>query len=772
MAPNTAEPIEATSASTSTFGSASASASAAMNANTSMSVSNSLQLQQREVASGIANLGNTCYMNAVLQALAHAPELCLAMDCEPHHLNCPIAQENATKRRNCPLPSAEATESHSSKKQIKQVVAPQRKSRRSGKKSPTNGNGTNSSNGTTAANTDHSNNHASDNSAPVDKDALEFCALCEVEEHLARAHAEITESGDAVAPSTFVNGFISKVAPWFKLGVQEDSHEFLRLLIDAMQKSCTKARKDKQQDTQDKNRDMNQDTQPNDEKDDTEYPFKLFRGTVESNVTCDSCKAVSSKIDPIEDIGLEVIAANNSLFATHHKKTDNSNTSNHSTATTTTTARGRSKSPTASALSQLQVLTDVAGAFHRFIRDEPLDSGYKCDKCGKVGKATKQSRLASIPPILTLHLKRFRYGNMNTAAAAAAAAATSSDKYRNPTSNAGGAYNNGNTTIHHHPPALPPRRTGRSEVSQLMGISNNDFYGGSSGSAKIEGHVKYDQVFDILPFCQESLQLKHKNMYCRLFAVVVHAGKNSHSGHYIAYVRNVGKNEWWKMDDARVTRASAMEVMNAEAYMLFYRVVDHPIAVQLRNDHKARTDEAVATAAKAAAATKKKVEEEQKILQVHTENGETATTVDMNNGKGNTQSSTSPLSTVKNKNAIKVLPDLAKKKRKRPDLVTGEEWARAKTRLPTSFMSILKRAEEFVSENVEFKPDYFSLINEEASKGAKVGSRPTVGVSPGEISTMYCRMSCRSVCNVSQMNCLILVDSCFLHCPFFTFHMF
>lgn len=576
--------------------------------------------KNRDVARPVANLGNTCYMNAVLQALAHAPELCMAMDVAPHHIHCPIYAENAKNLRYSPCSSPDSTSDTPPKAAS---AAGTRKSRRGGgKRSP--------------------------GAQSADDEAFKFCALCEVEQHLIRVHTNTSNRDKPVAPSMFVNGFMNHVAPHFKLGQQEDSHEFLRLLIDAMQRSCKQARSSAENP---------QDTPPEtlpDEKvnSDVEYPFQLFRGTVESNVTCGSCNHCSSTRDPIEDIGLDV-----------------------STSGPGTSSPG--------------YLVDVSSALQRFARAEALDSGYKCENCGIVGRATKQSRLASIPPILTLHLKRFRYGESQSAIVASAG---------------------GSTT----------RRSNRSsEVSQLLGSNSGDFFAGKSGSAKIEGHSKFEQILDLKPYLTDEMQAKHSKMFCRLFAVIVHAGKNSHSGHYIAYVRNIAKNEWWKMDDSRITVASMQEVMNAEAYMLLYRVVDHPFAVQLRQQQRRLMDHwkrhsavEVESTGKAAssidALSKEDVSENtpRPEYQRTEETGSIATSSIMSSARS-----------------------ASTRKRKAPPFTCGDDWARSKTSLPEHIVSKFRDIEEMISEYVQFKPEFFKLLTEQASKrNARVGHGPSSGI--------------------------------------------
>ncbi|XP_046948316.1 ubiquitin carboxyl-terminal hydrolase 17-like protein 13 [Lynx rufus] len=54
-----------------------------------------------------------------------------------------------------------------------------------------------------------------------------------------------------------------------------------------------------------------------------------------------------------------------------------------------------------------------------------------------------------------------------------------------------------------------------------------------------------------------------------LYAVLVHAGWNCHSGHYFCYIK-AGNGQWYKMDDAKVTASDATSALSQHAYVLFY----------------------------------------------------------------------------------------------------------------------------------------------------------------------------------------------------------
>eukprot|EP00578_Thalassiosira_sp_NH16_P031936 CAMPEP_0181077706 /NCGR_PEP_ID=MMETSP1071-20121207/1096_1 /TAXON_ID=35127 /ORGANISM="Thalassiosira sp., Strain NH16" /LENGTH=902 /DNA_ID=CAMNT_0023158973 /DNA_START=146 /DNA_END=2854 /DNA_ORIENTATION=- len=702
----------------------------------------------REVATGVSNLGNTCYMNAALQALAHAPELCHALDAEGHLRRCPVAKRNGRRRRARQRAKEEAAR-RGDDVTAGNVGNTKKTHRRTGSSSSDGSAGSreSSAGGNKRRRKDNNAGDAADDRDPD----YEYCTLCEVERLLGRVHSRpeevvddpddpddeaaksrsIAQPRDAAAgggpfvPEAFVSGFMSKVAPWFRRGVQEDSHEFLRLLIDAMQNSCKGARGGKKDGSaRDKCDNGGEDDGGGD---DQEYPFRLFRGTVESNVKCSACRSTSCKIDPIEDIGLDILPVKR-----FPPVPPNNGSTNPYASSTRGGGSSRSASPTGPAHhhgGNPAALADVTQALERFISSEHLDSGYKCERCGKLGKATKTSRLASIPPILTLHLKRFRYGSAgggiagHGGAGKRGAARTVGSYNEN-----GGGHGSGGQYGNHATSRSSSRGGGPHPPS------------GPSGSAKIEGHVAFSPVLDVKPYLTPELQrtVFRKMAICRLFAVVVHSGKNSHSGHYVAYVHNVTKrNEWWKMDDARVVRSSWEEVRNAEAYMLFYRVTSHPVATRLKGIADAKEAEArrVADEVRRREEEKKRraKEEAEKAVALQRElaeksSGDRATRSDDPAKEDGTPSPP----------AVAVPPALGK--RSRPPFASGAEWARAATSLSQEYLPLFSRIQEFAAENVSFSPEFLAFLAREyermrseqlGSVGGRVKNNKRIGTLLG-----------------------------------------
>jgi hypothetical protein len=688
-------------------------------------------------------------MNAALQALAHAPELCHALDAECHLRRCPIAIRNERRRRrrareqtaiapssaegSAPVEDGNVPDGATGACGAEEAAAA-KSHRRSHSASSDGSAGSGGSSKSSSSRRKKKGGGVATQScvdwAENGDHALlladyEYCTLCEVERLLGRVHSRPEEppiavgddvddyDGDLAArittgpstegsvdgataresgpfvPEAFVSGFMTKVAPWFRRGVQEDSHEFLRLLIDAMQTSCKGARA-----ADGSSSSSSSSRREGFAHEDDEYPFRLFRGTVESNVTCSACRSTSCKIDPIEDIGLDILPFR-SDFNPHARGAGAVGGASMSSS--------RSTSPASN-----MPLADVTQALERFISSEHLDSGYKCEKCGKLGKATKTSKLASIPPILTLHLKRFRYGSAKKGGGG------------------GGAYyhseNVGGSSSGTRSSGRSGRGSGRGSGSVQQGGDYDGSNVGPSGSAKIEGHVGFGPVLDMKPYLTPQLQQTvFQKAICRLFAVVVHSGKNSHSGHYVAYVHNVTKKEWWMMDDAKVVRSSWDEVRNAEAYMLFYRVTSHPVAMQLRSiaDRKEEMARRVMEEIrKRKEAVARAAVEAKKADVINSAKAASAALQDLGDRNLDdnpnfplSATADAPLSDVDDPTAGVPLG-----KRRRPAVASGEEWARVATALSPEYLPLFTRIQEFITENVTFSPEFFNYITEEYNR--------------------------------------------------------
>lgn len=83
---------------------------------------------------------------------------------------------------------------------------------------------------------------------------------------------------------------------------------------------------------------------------------------------------------------------------------------------------------------------------------------------------------------------------------------------------------------------------------------------------KIDKHVKFPTTLDMTPHLRMPGRCKH--LYT-LYAVLVHAGHSTHSGHYYSFVR-APSGMWHIMDDGRVRQVAENHVLAQNAYILFY----------------------------------------------------------------------------------------------------------------------------------------------------------------------------------------------------------
>ncbi|XP_058754244.1 ubiquitin carboxyl-terminal hydrolase 23 isoform X1 [Vicia villosa] len=83
---------------------------------------------------------------------------------------------------------------------------------------------------------------------------------------------------------------------------------------------------------------------------------------------------------------------------------------------------------------------------------------------------------------------------------------------------------------------------------------------------KIKKNVRFGTALDLEPYVSGS---HDGGVRYSLYGVLVHSGYSTHSGHYYCYVRT-SNNMWYTLDDNSVKHASEREVLNQQAYMLFY----------------------------------------------------------------------------------------------------------------------------------------------------------------------------------------------------------
>ncbi|RUS72708.1 hypothetical protein EGW08_019529 [Elysia chlorotica] len=301
---------------------------------------------------------------------------------------------------------------------------------------------------------------------------------------------------------------------------QQDAHEFLIAALDVLHRHC---------------KEMNGISDSNPHHCNCIID-RIFTGGLQSDVTCKRCNNVSTTIDPIWDISLDLgpgsIHSSHllpSATAAQTASANNTGANNGSNSSTANSSTGPSSLPFASAdittHSPSTSFTNSPGNYEptslveclkRFTKTEHLGNSakIKCSKCHSYQESTKQLTMKKLPIVACFHLKRFEH-----------------------------------STGYHK---------------------------------KISTFVSFPEELDMTPFMSSArcsngfngqvLRSRIPNFTCdnkySLFAVVNHFG-TIESGHYTCYIRSL-KEQWYRCEDHLIKRATAGEVLNSEGYLLFY----------------------------------------------------------------------------------------------------------------------------------------------------------------------------------------------------------
>lgn len=165
--------------------------------------------------------------------------------------------------------------------------------------------------------------------------------------------------------------------------------------------------------------------------------------------------------------------------------------------------------------------TTLTDCLRRFTRPEHLGSSakIKCGSCQSYQESTKQLTMNKLPVVACFHFKRFEH-------------------------------------------SAKQRRKITTFISFPLELDMTPFMA-SSKESRMNGQLQ-------LPTSSGNDENKYS-----LFAVVNHQG-TLESGHYTSFIRH-HKDQWFKCDDAVITKASIKDVLDSEGYLLFYhkQVLEH-----------------------------------------------------------------------------------------------------------------------------------------------------------------------------------------------------
>ncbi|KAF2641347.1 ubiquitin carboxyl-terminal hydrolase-like protein 22 [Massarina eburnea CBS 473.64] len=213
---------------------------------------------------------------------------------------------------------------------------------------------------------------------------------------------------------------------------------------------------------------------------------QTFSGKLSSTVTCDNCRNTTTALDPYMDLSLDV--------------------------------RNLPKKRKLEGSSGNDVHLDLRDCLDRFTGREKLGAAeYTCRNCDGGQNAIKQLSIKRLPPVLSIHLKRFEHTK------------STSSKIE-------------------------------TKVSFPLML---DLYPYTTEFRSMQPKASKTTTTN------HNINSPAHSLQYELSAVIVHKGKLD-SGHYVNYSRE--GDDWFAFDDSKVVLVSEAEVLAAEAYLLFYMI--------------------------------------------------------------------------------------------------------------------------------------------------------------------------------------------------------
>lgn len=299
---------------------------------------------------GIRNLGNTCYMNSVLQCLSNIQRFTSSVGDPPSD-------------RLKLLDASGANGSGSHKRKLMQIA------------------------------------NVTDNSKPE-----------QLLETLRNTIYLLKKSGKSFIIPESLFTMIGK-NPRFRGYQQQDAHEFLRYVLDRLDKECST-------NSINNNHNQNTATKKSNSRSHSSIIGSIFGGILQNEVNCLECGFKSHKQDPFMDLSLDIPLQRNATTGTNLPGTNNE-MGNSNDATPSSHNSDNSNLSSCNSTTETANTTTTSDSCHlidclsSFIELEELTETelYYCSHCQQKQKSTKRFWIRKLPDVLCLHLKRFRYNN-------------------------------------------------------------------------------------------------------------------------------------------------------------------------------------------------------------------------------------------------------------------------------------------------------------------------------------------------------------------------